>query len=81
MPTLHDENDDKIPGKEVSVLIKPAKRQWKNNALPDVIAGHTEEDEDLIIILEEIDPHQRSSTYGKPFHVTTSVKGNHQIIP
>ena len=34
-----------------------------------------EEDKDLIIILEEIDPHQRSSTYGKPFHVTTSVKG------
>ena len=75
MPTLHDENDDEIPGKEVSVLIKPAKRQWKIKALPDVIASHTEEDKDLIIISEEIDPHQRSSTYGKPFHVTTSVKG------
>ena len=34
-----------------------------------------EEDKDLIIISEEINPHQRSSTYGKPFHVTTSVKG------
>ena len=34
-----------------------------------------EEDNDLIIISEEIDPHQRSSTYGKPFHVATSVKG------
>ena len=34
-----------------------------------------EEDKDLIIISEEIDPHQSSSTYGKPFHVTTSVKG------
>ena len=34
-----------------------------------------EEDKDLIIILEEIDPHQRSSTYGQPFRVTTSVKG------
>ena len=33
------------------------------------------QDKDLIIILEEIDPHQRSSTYGKPFHVPTSVKG------
>ena len=29
----------------------------------------------VIIILEEINPHQRSSTYGKPFCVTTSVKG------
>ena len=34
-----------------------------------------EEDKDLIIILEEINPHQRSSTYGKPFQVATSVKG------
>ena len=34
-----------------------------------------EEDKDLIIISEEIDPHQRSSTYGKPFCVNTSVKG------
>ena len=30
---------------------------------------------DLIIISEEINPHQKSSTYGKPFHVATSVKG------
>ena len=44
-------------------------------ALPDVIAGHTEDDKDLIIILEEINPHQKSSTYGKPFCVETSVKG------
>ena len=72
---LHDENDNKIPGKEVSVLIKPAKQQWKVKALPDVIASHMEEDKDLIIISEEINPHQRSSMYGKPFHVTTSVKG------
>ena len=55
MPMLHDENDNEIPGKEVSVLIKPAKQQWKIKALPDVIAGHMEEDKDLIIILEEID--------------------------
>ena len=34
-----------------------------------------EEDKDLIIISEEIDPHQRSSTSEKPFHVATSVKG------
>ena len=73
MPTLHDENDDGIPGKEVS--IKPAKRQWKIKALPKVIASHLEEDKDLIIISEEIDPHQRSSTYGKPFRIATSVKG------
>ena len=33
-----------------------------------------EEDKDLIIISEEIDPHKRSHTYGKPFCVTTSVK-------
>ena len=75
MPMLHDENDDGIPGKEVSISIKPAKRQREINALPDVIASHTEEDKDLIIILEEIDPHQRSSTYGKPFRIATSVKG------
>ena len=47
----------------------------KIKALPDVIAGHMEDDKDLIIISEEIDPHQKSSTYGKPFHVVTSVKG------
>ena len=47
----------------------------KIRALPDVIAGHTEDDNDLIIISEEIDTHQKSSTYGKPFHVMTSVKG------
>ena len=75
MRTMPDENDNEIPGKEVSVPVKPAKQQQKIKALPDVIAGHTEEDKDLIIILEEIDPHQRSSTYGKPFHVATSVKG------
>ena len=34
-----------------------------------------EDDKDLIIISEEIDPHQKSSTYGKPFCGTTSVKG------
>ena len=33
-----------------------------------------EEGKDLIIISEEINPHQRSSTYGKPFHAATSVK-------
>ena len=33
-----------------------------------------EEDKDLIIISEENNPHQRSSTYGKPIRVTTSVK-------
>ena len=75
MPMLHDENEDEIPGKEVSVLIKPAKRQWKIKALPDVIASHMEEDKDLSIISEEIDPHQRSSMYGKPFCIATSVKG------
>ena len=69
MPMLHDENEDKIPGKEVSVLIKPAKGQQKIKALPDVIPSHMEEDKDLIIISEEINPHQRSSMYGKPFRV------------
>ena len=34
-----------------------------------------EDDKDLIIISEEINLHQKSSTYGKPFHVVTSVKG------
>ena len=72
---MPDENDNEIPGKEVSVLVKPAKQQQKIIALPDVSAGHTEEDKDFIIISEEIDPHQRSSTYGKPFCVSTSVKG------
>ena len=47
----------------------------KIKALPDVIAGHMEDDKDLIIISEEIDPHRKSSTYGNPFHVVTSVKG------
>ena len=46
----------------------------KIKALRDVIAGHMEDDKDLIIISEEIDPHQKSSIYGKPFHVVTSVK-------
>ena len=34
-----------------------------------------EDDKDLIMISEEIDPHQKSSTYGKPFHEATSVEG------
>ena len=34
-----------------------------------------EDDKDLIIISEEIDPHQKISSYGKPFHVATCVKG------
>ena len=51
------------------------KQQRKIKALPEGIACHTEKDKDLIIISEEINPHQRSSTYGKPFRVTTSVKG------
>ena len=51
MPTLHDENDDGIPGKEVSVSIEPVKRQWKIKALPEVIAGHTEEDKDDLLPL------------------------------
>ena len=55
--------------------MKPAKTQQKIKALPDIIAGHMEDDKDLIIISEEIDPLQKSSTYGKPFHVVTSVKG------
>ena len=72
---MPDDNDDEITAKEVSVPAKPAKQQWKIKALPDVIAGHTEEDKDLIIIWEEINQHQRNSTYGTPFRVTTSVKG------
>ena len=51
MPTLHDENDDGIPGKEVSVSIEPVKRQWKIKALPEVIAGHREEDKDDLLPL------------------------------
>ena len=47
----------------------------KIKALRDVIAGHMEDDKDLIISSEEIDPHQKSSIYGKPFHAVTSVKG------
>ena len=31
---MPDENDDEIPGKEVFVLVKPAKQQWKIKALP-----------------------------------------------
>ena len=34
-----------------------------------------EDDKDLIIISEETHPHPKSSTYGKPFCVMTSVKG------
>ena len=77
---LHDENDDRIPGKEVSVSIKPVKQQQKIKALPDVIAGHTEEDKDLIIISEEINPHQRSTTYGKLFHVAKGKPPDNSLI-
>ena len=72
---MPDENVDELRGKELSVPVKAAKQQQKIKAFPDVIAGHMEDDKDLIIILEEINPHQKSSTYGKPFHVVTSVKG------
>ena len=56
---MPDENVDELLGKEVvSVQVKLAERQRKIRALPDVIAGHMEDDKDLIIILEEIDLHQ-----------------------
>ena len=64
---MPDENVDELQGKEVSVPMKPAKQQQKIRVLPDVIAGHMEDDKDLIIIMEEINPHQKISTYGNHF--------------
>ena len=57
---MPDENVDELQGKELSVHVKPVKQQQKIKALPYVIAGHTEDDKDLIIILEEINPHQKA---------------------
>ena len=71
MPMLHDEND----GEQGLCFHKTCEVTTENQSFTQSHCSHTEEDKDLIIISKEIDPHQRSSTYGKPFRIATSVKG------
>ena len=57
-------------------VTKPlAKQQRKIKPLPDPIAEMTSPDSHHLIILEELDPHSKSKTYGKSMCVVSRVKG------
>ena len=57
-------------------VTKPSgKGQRKIKLLPDPIANMTSRDSHCQIILEELDPHSKSKTYGKSMHVVSRVKG------
>ena len=57
-------------------VTKPsAKRQMKIKPLPNPIAEMTSTDSHRLFILEELDPHSKSKTYGKSMHVVSRVKG------
>ena len=57
-------------------ITKPSgKRQRKIKLLPKSIAEMTSTDSHHLIILEELDPHSKSKTYGKSMHVVSRVKG------
>ena len=57
-------------------VTKPsAKWQRKIKPLPNPIANMTSADSHCLIILEELDPHSKSKTYGKSMHVVSRVKG------
>ena len=60
-------------------VMKPlVKRQRKIKPLPDPIAEMTSADSHHLIILEELDPHSKSKTYGKSMRVVSRVKGIEQ---
>ena len=57
-------------------MTKPsAKRQRKIKPLPNPIVEMTSADSHHLIILEELDPHSKSKTYGKSMRVVSTVKG------
>ena len=57
-------------------VMKPSvKWQRKIKLLPDSIANMTSADSCHLVILEELDPHSKSKTYGKSLHVVSRVKG------
>ena len=63
----------------VTPITKPSvKRQRKIKPLPDPIAEMTSTNSHHLIILEELDPHSKSKTYGKSMHVVSRVKGIEQ---
>ena len=57
-------------------VTKPSmKWQRKIKPLPDPIGDMTFADSHHLVILEELDPHSKSKTYGKSLHVVSRVKG------
>ena len=57
-------------------VTKPSvKWQRKIKPLPDSIANMTSADSHRLVMLEELDPHSKSKTYGKSLHVVSRVKG------
>ena len=57
-------------------VMKPSvKWQRKIKLLPDSIADITSVDSHCLDMLEELDPHSKSKTYGKSLHVVSRVKG------
>ena len=60
----------------VTPVMKPsAKWQRKIKPLPNHIVEMTSADSHRLIILEELDPHSKSKTYGKSMRVVSRVKG------
>ena len=56
--------------------MKPSvKQQRKIKLLPNSIADMKSADSHHLVILEELDPHSKSKTYGKSLHVMSRVKG------
>ena len=57
-------------------VMKPSmKQQRKIKPLPDSITDMTSLDSHCLVMLEELDPHSKSKTYGKSLHVVSRVKG------
>ena len=59
-----------------TTVMKPSvKWRKKIKPLPDPIADMTSADSHCLIISEELDPHNKSKTYGKSLHVVSRGKG------
>ena len=60
-------------------VTKPSvKKQREMKLLPGSIANMTSVDSHHLVMLEELDPHSKSKTYGKSLHVVSRIKGSGQ---
>ena len=70
-----DVSETAKPSTPVTKVTPSTKWQRKIKLLPNPIADMTSADSHHLIILEELDPHSKSKTYGKSMHVVSRVKG------